>query len=230
MRSPDEIFEELEVGRAAREAEIRLLQNLAASEGDDDRQNAIRRSLVLVTYAHLEGFVKFSMESYISAVNSAKIPCSEAITPLVAATLHKAFDALRHIQSKHPIFGGPLPDDSALHMAWREQTFVQQLASLMTTAVEIPDSFVTTESNLSAVVLKKNMYKLGLPFDAVDGHGGTIGMLLGKRNQIAHGEMVTPTKPDTEQYVAAAFDIMQFVQAEVYDALSNRAYQRAAAA
>lgn len=100
----------------------------------------------------------------------------------------------------------------------------------MATAVEIPDSFVNTESNLSAVVLKKNLYKLGLAFDAIDGHGRTIGMLLGKRNQIAHGEMVTPTKADTDRYVAAAFDVMKFVQAEVYEALNNRAYQKSVAA
>lgn len=123
-----------------------------------------------------------------------------------------------------------MPDDAALHMAWREQEFVQQIESLMATPVEIPDSVVSSESNLSAMVLKKNMYRLGLPFDSVDGHGGAIGKLLGKRNQIAHGELVTPTKVDTDQYVATAFEVMQFVQAEVYDALDKRAYQRPVAA
>ncbi|MES0198957.1 MAE_28990/MAE_18760 family HEPN-like nuclease [Mesorhizobium sp. M0011] len=230
LRFPNEIFQELEAGRAVREAEVRLLQNLAESETDKDRQNALRRSLVLVTYAHLEGFAKFAMDGYASAVNSAKIPCSEAIAPLVAATLHKTFAALRHIQSKHPIFGGPLPDDSALHMAWREQEFVRQIGPLMATSVNIPDNVIDTESNLSPAVLKKNMYRLGLPFDVLAGHDGHISMLLGKRNQIAHGELTTPTKADTDQYVSTAFDVMQFVQAEVYDALTKKAYQRPVAA
>lgn len=54
-------------------------------------------------------------------------------------------------------------------------------------------------------------------------------MLLGRRNQIAHGEMIVPSKADVETYVTTAFEIMKFIQGEVYRSLSGQTYKRPAA-
>jgi hypothetical protein len=229
MPSPDEVFGELEAGRALREGEVRLLQNLAILESDEERQATLRRSLVLIAYAHLEGFCKVAMESYATAVNSVSIPCSEAVAPLVAATLHRAFVALRDIQSKHPTFAKS-PDDSELHMTWREQTFVEKAEALMSTTVDIPDGVVNTEANLSPSVLKRNMYRLGLAYGEVEGQRAGMNRLLGKRNEIAHGELVSPSREDVEAYVVTAFEIMLFVQQEVFEALNKKAYRKVATA
>jgi len=229
MPSPDDVFTELEEARGRREREVRLLQNLAALEQDDGVKSALRRSLVLVAYAHLEGFCKAAMDLYATTLNSMKLPCSEAIAPLVAATLHRAFWALRDVNVKHPMFP-KLQDDLALHMTWREQRFAESVTAMLATPIDIPDDAIDTESNLKPDVLKRNMYKLGLDFATVEAERSSIQMLLGKRNEIAHGELTEATPESVEEYVGSAFRVMQFVQGEIYKALNEGTYRKPAAA
>ena len=96
----------------------------------------------------------------------------------------------------------------------------------MSTRVEIPDDTINTEANLSPDVLKRNMYRLGLNFSSVDSQRGIMNELLGRRNAIAHGEIVDPLGSDVERYVTTAFRVMQFVQSEIFDALTARAYMK----
>lgn len=230
MRSADDVLQDLERDRLQREAEIRLIENLAARSASDDEQSMLRRSLVLLTYAHLEGFCKFALFAYAAAVNAAHIPCREAAIPLVAATLTKVLAALREVNSKHPVFARSLPDDRKLHMAAREQRFVEDFDKIMATLVEIPDQVVDTESNLKAAVLKRNLFHLGLNYPAVDPHSGALDRLLGVRNAIAHGDTIrAPREADVREYLVAAFAIMGVVQSEIYDALRREAYRRSAA-
>lgn len=229
MPSAAEVFETLEQARAAREAEVRTLQNLVAKAEDDATQEALRRSLVLVTYAHLEGYCKVAMDTYATTVNALKVPCSEATSTLVAATLHRAFLALRDLNSKHPLFPKHT-GDAALHMTWREQQFAEQFSVVMSIPVEIPDTVFDTQGNLRPEVLMRNMYRLGLNYTAVDSERERIHKLLGKRNEIAHGEMVVAEAKDVEGFIEAAFRIMKFVQNEIFEALSKESYRKQVAA
>jgi hypothetical protein len=231
MRSPDEVFQELEQDRATREREIRLIENSARKALTDNERDMLFRVSVLITYAHLEGFCKFALTAYVSAVNSMKLSCKEASFALVAITLTKLFSALRNPNSKHPAFARKLPDDSKLHLVAREREFIEKFESLIQATVELPDQAVDTESNLSSVVLKKNLFKLGLSYPIVDERKGDIDMLLGVRNAIAHGDALkVPQKSEVENYVKSAFLIMQFVQHEIFTALKEKAYLRTKAA
>ena len=58
--------------------------------------------------------------------------------------------------------------------------FVQQTLS-------IDDRIIDTESNLRYLVLKKNLYKIGLPIDLFSDSQGDIDSLVNRRNSIAHG-------------------------------------------
>ena len=230
MRSPDDVVQDLERDRQQREAEIRLIENLAARSASDAERNMLRRSLVLLAYAHLEGFCKFALFAYAAAVNEARLPCREAAAPLVAATLTKVFAALRETNSKHPVFARNLPDDQKLHLAAREQRFVEDFDRITATLVEIPDHVVDTESNLKAAVLKRNLFRLGLNYPVVEPHGGTLNRLLGVRNAIAHGDaLMVPKEQEVRDYLTAGFAIMDLVQSEIYDALRRSAYRRTAA-
>src|SRR6266550_2505187 len=86
MRSPEEVFEDIENDRAHREREIRLIENIAARTESESEANMLRGSLVLLTYAHFEGFCKFALLSYASAINALGLSCRDATTPLVAAS------------------------------------------------------------------------------------------------------------------------------------------------
>jgi len=230
MRSPEDVFEELEEDRASREAEIRLIENVIARSQDDKEKTMLRRSLVLLTYAHLEGFCKFALSAYASAINALRIPCKDASIPLVALTLTKVFAALRELNSKHPDFS-KIADDRELHMLARERAFLEGFEKITVRQVEIPDSVVDTKSNLSSIVLKRNLYQLGLRYPIVATHAGKIDRLLGTRNAIAHGDKLKdPKASDVKDYLQASFEVMQFVQGEVFESLKTKIYQRDATA
>jgi hypothetical protein len=230
MRSPEEVFGELEEDRASREQEIRLIENIISKSTSEQEQNMLRRSLVLLTYAHLEGFSKFALMAYAASVNALRLSCQDASIPLVALSLSSVFAALRDLNSKHPEFAR-LVDDRELHLLARERSFIENFERLTSRLVEIPDRAVDTKSNLSSIVLKRNLYQLGLQYPIVEKHGGTIDRLLGVRNAIAHGDKLkTPKQRDIADYLAATFDVMKFIQEEIFVALRDKAYQRDASA
>jgi hypothetical protein len=231
MRSPDDVFQDLEADRLQREAELRLIENFAARTDVEAERNMLFRSLALLTYAHLEGFCKFALLAYAGAVNALALPCRDAAFPVLAASLGDVFAALRNPNSKAPEFRSGLPDDQELHMLWRERTFVEAYEGILGRTVEIPDRVIDTKANLNSVVLKRNLYQLGLDYPAVDRHRGAIDRLLGVRNAIAHGDALrVPSADHIREYTAAAFEVMQFVQSGVFTALRDGAFRRADAA
>jgi hypothetical protein len=226
MRSPEQVFEELEEDRASREGEIRLIENIIARSQSNEEQIMLRRSLVLLTYAHLEGFCKFALTAYASAINALRLPCKDASLPLVALSLAKIFVALRDLNSKHPEFS-KIANDRELHMLARERFFLENFENITARQVEISDHVVDTKSNLSSLVLKRNLYQLGLRFPVVATHAGKIDRLLGIRNAIAHGDKLKiPKDSDVREYLQASFDVMRFVQEEVFASLRDKIYQR----
>lgn len=162
MRSPDQIFQELEADRLQREREVRLVDNIATKAVVAEEQSMLLRSLVLLTYAHLEGFCKFALLAYTSALNATQLNCREATAPIVAASLRNALRALRNPSSKCPEFrnDGASPPD--LDIIWRERMFVKHHDEILNRPIDIPDSAVDTEHNLKSKVLKQNLYRLGL--------------------------------------------------------------------
>jgi hypothetical protein len=71
------------------------------------------------------------------------------------------------------------------------------------------------------------LFKLGFDYPIVDKHDTNLGLLLGIRNAIAHGDRIRVPKPEqVSGCLAAAFEIMEFLQLEVYGALYNRAFLR----
>jgi hypothetical protein len=227
MRSPVDIFQDLESDRLQREGEIRLIENIAARTKEEVERNMLFRSLALLTYAHLEGFCKFALLAYAGAINAIGLPCVEASSAVMAASLGNLFAALRDINSKNPEFSRKLPQDRELHMLWRERTFLESYNKIVGQQVEIPDRIVDTKANLNSTVLKRNLYQLGLDHPTVDKHGGSIDMLLGVRNAIAHGDALkVPTPGQIKEYSSAAFEVMQFVQNEVFTALKRQIYRR----
>jgi hypothetical protein len=197
MHSPESVYSDLEADRRSREGEIRLIERLFAMSASDDEKNMIKRSLVLVAYAHLEGYCKFSLFSYAAALNSLGISCSDASIPIAAASLSKVFAALRDPQSKHPAFRRSMPDDAQLHLAAREQIFLKSFHSVSSGKLNIPDRVVDTKSNLSPDVLRKMLFQLGLSYSSVEQHQSNLARLLGIRNPPAmpvqqDGEVVEP--------------------------------------
>ena len=229
MRSPESVFEDLEADRASREAEMRLIDRLIQAAASANEQAMLERSLILLMYAHLEGFCKFSLLSYTSALNALGLTCAEASYPVAAATLHKVFAALRDPNSKHETFRNRMPDDTQLHLSAREQMFVESYERITAHKVDIPDQVVDTKSNLSPDVLKKLLFQLGLDCLSIEVHRSNISKLLGIRNAISHGDrLLIPSDQALSDYLATTLAIMAFMQGEIYSALSGRKYLKSA--
>jgi len=66
-------------------------------EGKEEKERVekdkkrFRKTLVLMLYAHFEGFFRFSFKVYVNTLNEEKINLSEALDVLVASSLHKEF-------------------------------------------------------------------------------------------------------------------------------------------
>jgi hypothetical protein len=224
---PDDVFRQIENDRAIREGEIRLVGNIARRTSNEAERNMLFRTSVLLTYSHLEGFCKFALTAYLSAINALNLSIEDASSAIVAASMTEIFAALRHPQTKHEFFANALPDDSKLHLVAREREFVENFQAAMRRPVKLPDDLIDTESNLKPVVLMKNLYKLGLNFDSVTAHSGSVNKLLNVRNAIAHGDTLrVPKQEEVDNYVTTTFGVMSFVQREIHDALQHGIFRK----
>jgi hypothetical protein len=223
----EDLYAEIEEDRAWREGEIHKFQNRISEIDQPDDRDQYRRALILLLYAHFEGHCKFVLSLYVSAINRAGVTCGEATPAIAAASLADLFRDLRNPQKKSDIFRRRLPDDATLHRFARDREFCERVAEWEKRAVEIPDDVVDAESNLTPTVLKKNLFRLGLPHEHFDSHAGTINKLLKIRNDISHG--TGKDGVDEKLYdslKAATFSVMTGVAADLMSALGQAAYLR----
>jgi len=224
----EEFRVQLEEDRTWRQDEIRFLQNLAARIDSEEEQDRFRRAIVLLLYAHFEGFCKFAFTLYVDAINGAGITCGEANYAVAAASLTDLFKALRDPHRKCNEFRRKLPDDTELHRFARDREFIEGAADFAKQLVCIPDDVVDLESNLKPVVLRKNLYRLGLPHDQFKNLEGRIHWLLNLRNDIAHGTAKSGVELNTyESLRDTAFTIMDEITRGIMNAFQNKLYLRA---
>jgi hypothetical protein len=184
--------------------------------------------VVVLLYAHFEGFCKFALLVYVNEVNKAQVKCHEASYALAAASLADLFEALRNPMKKCEIFHNTLPDETKLHRFARDREFVERSNEFLGRTVAVPEKVVDTESNLKPIVLQKNLFRLGLPHDLFSLYEGTIHRLLETRNKIAHGISKEGLKRENyEELRNAVFIVMEQIVAEITTALREKKYLRA---
>lgn len=170
-----------------REAEIRFFHNTCEKLDNPDSKKQFRRALILILYSHFEGYCKFALSLYVTVINASQALCKDANPAIVASSISDVLQKLREGTGKAPEFRDVLPDDSKLHRFARDREFVQRIDEVLARRVKIPEDTIDMESNLKPVVLRKNLYRLGLQHDQFDDLEGQINKLLEFRNKIAHG-------------------------------------------
>lgn len=224
--TPYDLRSQLEEDLSWRHEEIIFFQNIGSSLSAEE-WNRYRRSLVLIVYAHFEGFCKVALSAYLNAVNQEMVSCFRAAPAVIAASFHELFKALKNPESKNDFFRNAAPDDRKLHSFSRDLEFIERAREIMRSVMQIPDAAVDMESNLKPVVLKKNLYRLGLDVKILDGHETAIGKLLWLRNNIAHGASKNGISlNDYEEVKTSAFKVMNSVLHIVYDSFVEKAYIR----
>lgn len=223
----ESIFTELEEDLAWRTDELRFLSNQLVRFASDEERNRFRRSLVLMLYAHFEGYCKFVFMAYINALNGEGLCCRDVNVALAASSLGELFDALRNPNRHSDAFVQRLPEDTKLHRFARAKEFVDRMQAFEDKQVAIPDTVIDTESNLRPVVLRKILYLLGFEHDSFVGIEGHINQLLNYRNRIAHGE----AKEGLDEVIydrlwQATHTILTTVRRFVMESLEQRQYMR----
>jgi hypothetical protein len=206
--------------------EVRSLKNVIESQPLAARED-LRKSLVLVLYAHFEGFCVFALQHYLAALNQIKLPCRSMTAAVVAGSWERLFIAMEHGTQKCEIFRQTLPDDAGLHRHWRRRHFVEDIDRLLDLPVQIDEDVIDAESNLKPAVLERNLFILGLDHTFVAPHAVTIHNLLGRRNRLGHGEdrRGVPEK-DYIEYENAVFEICYRLIDFLDDAYGNSRYER----
>jgi hypothetical protein len=215
----------LETELTWRQDEIRFFRNQLSNIVKEEEKDKFRRALILILYAHFEGFCKFALTTYVEAINDEEIACSDANPFIAAASLFNVFQSLFNTDKKCQIFKNQLPFDEKLHRVSREKDFMVQFEEFLLRKVNIPDDVIDTESNLKPVILRKNLFRLGFKHDYFVNEEGHITTLLNRRNNIAHGAdrkgISLKIYTDIE---AAVLQIMNQMILFVMDALKQKAY------
>ena len=224
----EEVRAQLEDEFTWRRDEIRFLHNQLSYIKKDNDKRRYRKALVVMLYSHFEGFCKTALSIYANTINRENLTCSLVTDQIVASSLATMFQDFENTNKKSGLFIRDLPDDRAIHRFARRVELIGILKEIWMHRVEIPiDEVVDTEANLNPPVMKKILYRLGLPPDAFSENEGRIHLLLNYRNSIAHG--VAKDGLDERKYEevqTAAIEIMSSLIKVITSALSDTKYLR----
>lgn len=227
--NPSAILAQLEDEITWRQDELRMLHNQAQWMNRDSDKDAYRKCLVVMLYSHLEGFCKQAFSIYVEAINREGLKRRDVNVSLAASCFEEAFRLLRDQAHKQPYFRSKAPDETQLHQFYRESTFIDSLDQFFEKPVDIPvDKVVSTESNLTPVVLQKLLYKAGFNPQSLSAYEGRVAMLVARRHAIAHGRRREGIDETTYEDVRqATFAVMDGVKTILFESLVQATYRRA---
>jgi len=171
-----------------RQEEMRLLRNQINHLKTKKDKKIYCKSLVVMLYAHFEGFCKTAFLTYVDVINNEGINLSKVNQYIAAASLEDVILAVGNPDKKCDFFSDSWPKD--LKKFSRHVYFVQELDKLLDRQVCISHTLIDDEANLRPRVIQKILYRLGFPRDIFDIHEAPIHNLLKRRNDFAHGDYV----------------------------------------
>ncbi|HEY4034832.1 MAG TPA: MAE_28990/MAE_18760 family HEPN-like nuclease [Ktedonobacteraceae bacterium] len=224
----EEINALLEDELAWRQDEIRFLHNQLSYITKEEDQKRYRKALVVMLYSHFEGFCKTAFSIYANAINQEELTCSHVTDQIIASSLAIVFREFENTNKKSNLFRKDLPDDRTIHRFARQVELINNLNTVLTQRVNIPiDDVVDTEANLKPSVMKKILYRLGLPHDAFNENEGKLHSLLNYRNKIAHGSATDGLDEKSyEEIQTSTIGIMSSTIKMIMNALSEAKYLR----
>ena len=220
----DELRAALETELAWRQEELAFFKN-QLNEVEESNKNKYRKSLVLILYSHMEGYIKIGLQTYIQYINSQGLNRRDVNTGLMVASMHKEFIAYENMERKSEFFRKALPDDTRLHRLYRRVDFMEKMENFKEQELVIDDQIIDTESNLWYIVLQKNLYKIGLPVDLFDDYRSDIDALVNRRNSIVHGNFKSGvTDTEFSNWERKVSEILEGITRLLYDYARNKRY------
>jgi len=211
-----------------RQKEVRAIKRSIVTATSDEERNALRRALITVLYAHLEGGFKIAVSSYIRVINDRKLEVQESNPHIAASAWAGMFKELANSAKKNDFFRNSLPDDAKLHAFARHAEFVTSLRKFEGVPVSIDDTkIVDTEGNIDQVVIAKILFRLGLPPNTLERKFADLQYLRKIRNPIAHGERELATEAHCQKYEQTVFAVLSRIRDLLSKAISEQSFLRA---
>jgi MAE_28990/MAE_18760-like HEPN len=183
---------------------------LIKTESQSIKYEALLRALVVLLYAHYEGFCKFAWDFYLDSIQKQQLKRKDCDEKIVWLSLSKEFKQL----------GGDLSSQGI----WNFFTTTLP-SSLEDNLIFSKESYLDTQSNLWPNLLKENSQKIGLSYDLADQHTVLLRTLVGRRNSIAHGRKdLIKDITEYERYEKAAIESMYELGLSVVKCLEERSY------
>ncbi len=216
---------EMEDSVTWRKLEYMALRNLLKDQNDNI---PIIKTLVVMLYAHFEGFFKDCLELYIQFLNSTNQELNKYTEYIVAASLHKMFNSYEDTNRKCKIFKNAAPSEDYLHRFYRRKEITTLFTeNFLQQKIKIANDLINTKSNLMYDVLQENFYKFGLDFHKFDEKSTFINKLVNLRNNVAHGSQKQPIDfTEFEKIESNVFDIMEQLIIYLYDEAKDGKYYK----
>jgi hypothetical protein len=178
---------ELEEDLSWRQSELRSLRNLLiGKKSRDGWAGSELRVLMVMQYAHVEGFTRHALAVYLRGIAASNLTISELSLPLATSALLGEISALRIPLAAESSSEMP---EKLLRRAKREVDFVSKIRTMQNEqAVFNEDDVISLEMNIGSDVLKRTLYRLGIDLvELEDSHYKAIDFVKNQRNDVAHG-------------------------------------------
>ncbi len=197
-----------------RKKEISLLKSFVTKKFNNSQEDAHTRSLVVITYAHWEGFIKNSSQAYLNYVSMRKLPYAHLSINMLSIAIRKILG--RAFQSKK------LEDHIEL-----VDFFDSKMQEKFSDNVE---NSINTKSNLSSDVFFEILLSVGIDKSKFEGKKNLIDeKLLKSRNSIAHGSELLISQEDAISTSETIIQMLDLFKTEILDAAQFKLYMNSKA-
>lgn len=203
IRSKEELIDILQEDLGWRKKELTSLRNNVLTSNPKNLSTALRCAVVML-YAHWEGFIKNSAESYLIYIKFQKLNLNQVNSNILALSLKQKISEFKETSK------------ATLHVKFVDyfQNNLNEMAIFSET-----DS-IKTQSNLSSSILKEIFATIGLNITYFELKSNLIDkQLLKNRNNIAHGNQPPVNK---EEFENLHLEIVGMLD-RIYDDISNAA-------
>lgn len=187
--------------------EIVTLKNLLR----EDNKVPVVKTLIVMLYAHFEGFFKDCLECYIKYINSTELLLYKFSNSIITASLNREYSAFENMNRKCKELSSVPPTEEFLHKFHRRRELTQKFTSdYLNRKIRIDEKIINTKSNLDYGVVQENMYVLGMDYNHFSNKQDTITRLVRLRNSVAHGSQREPIKfTEFEKIEKDIFEVME---------------------
>lgn len=212
IRTLDDLLQKIAEDRVWRIREIVMLKRTCLNPAIGEREKDVqRRALIPLAYAHWEGFVKGTGQSYLDFVAGQRLTLAQ-LTPCFQS-IYFSIELSRELRAekRHKVIG-----------------VLRGLSENASSRVHLKTKgVISTQDNLNSDALHDVCMNLGLNYSRFSAYASFIDkVLLAKRNCIAHGENIFITEDNVDEVCENVVACIDNFRTEVENSAVNESYKQ----